>query len=73
MLMAPASQKESIPFTSGERARIALLRAVIEDRPVFVFDEWAADQDHEYKDFFYEQFIPRDAGRPQVGGRDLGR
>ena len=59
MLTAPASQKESIPFTSGERARIALLRAVIEDRPVFVFDEWAADQDHEYKDFFYEQFIPR--------------
>jgi len=59
MLMAPASQNVSTPFTSGERGRIALLRAVIEDRPVFVFDEWAADQDHEYKDFFYEQFIPR--------------
>jgi putative ATP-binding cassette transporter len=59
MLTAPASQKESAPLTSGERGRIALLRAVIEDRPVFVFDEWAADQDHEYKDFFYEQFIPR--------------
>jgi putative ATP-binding cassette transporter len=59
MLTAPASQKESTPFTSGERARIALLRAVIEDRPVFVFDEWAADQDHEYKDFFYEQFLPK--------------
>src|SRR5208282_846791 len=53
MLMAPASQNVSTPFTSGERGRIALLRAVIEDRPVFVFDEWAADQDHEYKDFFY--------------------
>ena len=59
MLTAPASQNESSPFTSGERARIALLRAVIEDRPVFVFDEWAADQDHEYKDFFYEQFLPK--------------
>ncbi len=59
MLMAPASQNVSTPFTSGERGRIALLRAVIEDRPVFVFDEWAADQDHEYKDFFYGQFIPR--------------
>jgi putative ATP-binding cassette transporter len=59
MLTAPASHKESTPLTSGERGRIALLRAVIEDRPVFVLDEWAADQDHEYKDFFYRQFLPR--------------
>src|SRR5271166_1658424 len=57
MLTGPASQND--PFTSGERGRIALLRAVIEDRPVFVFDEWTADQDHEYKDFFYEQFLPK--------------
>ena len=53
-----SSQNESNPFTSGERARIAPLRAVIEDRPVFVFDEWAADQVHEYKDFFYEDSFP---------------
>ena len=59
MLMAPALHNQSTPLTSGERGRIALLRAVIEDRSIFVFDEWAADQDHEYKDFFYQEFLPR--------------
>jgi putative pyoverdin transport system ATP-binding/permease protein len=59
MLTAPASQNESTPLTSGERGRIALLRAVVEDRPVFVFDQWAVDQDHAYKDFFYQEFLPK--------------
>ena len=59
MLMGPALHNHSTPLTSGERGRIALLRAVIEDRSVFVFDEWAADQDHGYKDFFYQEFLPR--------------
>ena len=49
----------STPLTSGERARIALLKAVVEDRPVFVFDEWAIDQDHVYKEFFYQEFLPK--------------
>ena len=59
ILTEPASQNESTPLTSGERARIALLRAVVEDRPVFVFDEWAIDQDHAYKEFFYQEFLPK--------------
>jgi putative pyoverdin transport system ATP-binding/permease protein len=59
MLTAPVSDNQSTQLTSGERGRIALLRAVIEDRPVLVFDEWAADQDHGYKDFFYQEFLPR--------------
>lgn len=59
MLTEPASQNESTPLTSGERARIALLRAVVEDRPVFIFDEWAIDQDHVYKEFFYREFLPK--------------
>lgn len=59
MLTEPASQNQSTPLTSGERARIALLKAVVEDRPVFVFDEWAIDQDHVYKEFFYQEFLPK--------------
>jgi putative pyoverdin transport system ATP-binding/permease protein len=59
MLTAPGAQNQSTPLTSGERGRIALLRAVIEDRSIFVFDEWAADQDHGYKEFFYQEFLPR--------------
>ena len=59
ILTEPASQNESTPLTSGERARISLLRAVVEDRPVFVFDEWAIDQDHVYEEFFYREFLPK--------------
>jgi putative pyoverdin transport system ATP-binding/permease protein len=40
-----------------------LLVAVLEDRPVYVFDEWAADQDPEYKEVFYRQVLPELARR----------
>jgi ABC-type siderophore export system fused ATPase/permease subunit len=52
-------------LSSGERRRIALLKAVLENRPILVFDRWAADQDHRYKDFFYQEFLPlmRDSGK----------
>jgi putative ATP-binding cassette transporter len=58
-LLTPAAFRNSAPLPSGERRRIALLRAVVEDRPVMVFDEWAADQDPAYKEFFYMEFLPR--------------
>ena len=31
--------------SQGQRKRLALLTAYLEDRPIYVFDEWAADQD----------------------------
>ncbi len=58
-LTARSSVDGSAPMSSGERRRIALLRAVVEDRPFLVLDEWAVDQDPEYKDFFYQAFLPR--------------
>jgi putative ATP-binding cassette transporter len=30
----------------------------MEDRPIFLFDEWAADQDSMFKDIFYYQLLP---------------
>lgn len=45
-------------LSSGQRKRLALLTAYLEDRPVYVFDEWAADQDPEYKEIFYKQLLP---------------
>ncbi|UFZ03297.1 cyclic peptide export ABC transporter [Bradyrhizobium ontarionense] len=41
----------------GERKRLALTLARIEDKPICVFDEWAADQDPAFKEFFYRQFL----------------
>lgn len=45
-------------LSSGQRRRLALLTAYLEDRPVYVFDEWAADQDPSYKEVFYTRLLP---------------
>jgi putative pyoverdin transport system ATP-binding/permease protein len=45
-------------LSRGQRRRLALLTAYLEDRPVYVFDEWAADQDPAFKDVFYYQLLP---------------
>lgn len=44
--------------SSGQRKRLALLGAYLEDRPFYVFDEWAADQDPFFKSIFYKQMLP---------------
>ena len=45
-------------LSQGQRKRLALLTMLLEDRPVYVFDEWAADQDPYFKDIFYRQILP---------------
>lgn len=42
----------------GQRKRLALLTAYLEDRPIYVFDEWAAGQDPSFSDIFYQQILP---------------
>ncbi|MPR03495.1 cyclic peptide export ABC transporter [Pseudomonas sp. MAFF 212408] len=42
----------------GQQKRLALVCAYMEDRPVYVLDEWAADQDPPFKRFFYEELLP---------------
>jgi putative ATP-binding cassette transporter len=44
--------------SQGQRKRLALLTAYLEDRPFYLFDEWAADQDPFFKDVFYTQLLP---------------
>lgn len=44
-------------LSRGQRKRLALLTAYLEDRPLYVFDEWAADQDPLFKEFFYETLL----------------
>ena len=45
-------------LSQGQRKRLALLTAYLEDRPIYVFDEWAADQDPLFKEIFYHQLLP---------------
>ncbi len=45
-------------LSSGQRKRLALLNAYLEDRPFYLFDEWASDQDPLFKDIFYTKILP---------------
>lgn len=45
-------------LSCGQRKRLALLNAYLEDRPFYVFDEWAAGQDSVFKEVFYTQLLP---------------
>ena len=51
-------QLSTTALSAGQRKRLALLVAYLEDRPVYVFDEWAADQDPSFKAIFYERLLP---------------
>lgn len=45
-------------LSQGQRKRLALLTAYLEDRPIYLFDEWAADQDPHFKEIFYHRLLP---------------
>lgn len=45
-------------LSQGQRRRMALLVAYLEDRPIYVLDEWAADQDPEFRQIFYLKLLP---------------
>jgi putative ATP-binding cassette transporter len=53
-----AGRLSTTALSSGQRKRLALLAAYLEDRPIYLFDEWASDQDPEFKDVFYHQLLP---------------
>ena len=48
----------TLDLSQGQRKRLALVTAYLEDRPIYVFDEWAADQDPQYKEIFYKTLLP---------------
>jgi putative ATP-binding cassette transporter len=51
-------QLSTTSLSQGQRKRLALLTAYLEDRPFYLFDEWAADQDPHFKNVFYTQLLP---------------
>jgi putative pyoverdin transport system ATP-binding/permease protein len=44
-------------LSTGQRKRLALVIAVLEDRPILLYDEWAADQDPDFRDLFYREIL----------------
>lgn len=45
-------------LSTGQRKRLALIVALLEDRPIYLFDEWAADQDAHFRHLFYTRLLP---------------
>ncbi|PHY06357.1 MAG: hypothetical protein CK528_09475 [Alcaligenaceae bacterium] len=48
-----------VNLSTGQRKRLALIVALLENRQFIILDEWAADQDPEFRQEFYEHIIPR--------------
>ena len=46
-------------LSTGQRKRLALLICLLEDKPIFVLDEWAAEQDPDFRKKFYRELLPR--------------
>jgi putative ATP-binding cassette transporter len=44
----------STSLSTGQRKRLALIAALLEDKPVLILDEFAADQDPGFRKYFYE-------------------
>ena len=51
-------QFSTLELSTGQRKRLAMIVARLEDKPVCVFDEWAADQDPQFRQFYYEALLP---------------
>ncbi|MGZ3457382.1 MAG: cyclic peptide export ABC transporter, partial [Archangium sp.] len=54
---------ENTQLSKGQQKRLALLVTDLEDRDVLIFDEWAADQDPEFRSYFYKELIGSLAAR----------
>lgn len=48
----------TIKLSTGQKRRVALLISYLENRSICIFDEWAAEQDPEYRKYFYTILLP---------------
>ncbi len=47
----------NLNLSTGQRKRLALVISLLEDKPLYIFDEIAADQDPVFKKFFYTEIL----------------
>jgi putative ATP-binding cassette transporter len=46
-----------LDLSTGQRKRLALIVTFLEDKPIYIFDEWAADQDPQFRKYFYDELL----------------
>ena len=44
-------------LSTGQKKRLAYIASVLENKQIYIFDEWAADQDPEFRQYFYEVLL----------------
>ena len=49
---------KSVDLSTGQRKRLAFIVSCLEDKPMVIFDEWAAEQDPESRYYFYNDLLP---------------
>lgn len=49
---------DTLDLSEGQKKRIALISTLAKNKSIYIFDEWAANQDPEFKHFFYKVLIP---------------
>jgi putative ATP-binding cassette transporter len=61
-------QLSSVNLSEGQKKRVVLLKALLEDKEIYVFDEWAAYQDQRSKELFFHTILPylRDQGKTVI-------
>ncbi|MCV9386829.1 cyclic peptide export ABC transporter [Reichenbachiella ulvae] len=48
----------TISLSYGQRSRLALIANMLDNKDIYVFDEWAANQDPYFKGIFYHKILP---------------
>ena len=51
-------QITTVDLSSGQRKRLALVLSILEDKPILLLDEWAAEQDPQFRRKFYREILP---------------
>jgi len=49
----------NLDLSTGQRKRLAMVVCLLDDKPVLVLDEWAADQDAGFRAMYYRQLLPQ--------------
>jgi cyclic peptide transporter len=55
-------------LSKGQQKRLAMIYALMEEREILVLDEWAAEQDPQFRDYFYSFLLPhfKDLGKTML-------